>query len=312
MILPFNFEVVTEIGNDDDDYVYVLDEEFESGDKSEIALCTLSAINWGRVKDPTDFEKPCSLAIRALDELLDYQNYPVLAAKNSTMNRRPLGVGIINLAYWLAKNDLTYQNITDEGLAKVHEYAEAWSYYLIKASVDLAKEKGACPRNNETKYSLGIMPIDTYKRDVDELVVPNYKMDWDTLRQNAKQYGVRNSTVMALMPGECQSKDNKMLLADGSVKTLGEILVDSGVDIEWYETNQMVGERINIKPIDLPNGRALQAYYNGVQPVYEINIEGDTYKFTSNHLLLVKTNIGNQWIQVDQLEEGMEIVSFED
>lgn len=172
----------------------------------EIALCTLSAINWGRVKDPRDFEKPCTLAIRALDELLDYQDYPVLAAQLATMDRRPLGVGIMNLAYWLAKNDLSYQNITPEGLAKVHEYAEAWSYYLIKASVDLAKEKGACPKTHETKYSLGIMPIDTYKRDVDELVSPVYHMDWATLREDAKQYGIRNSTAMALMPGETSSQ----------------------------------------------------------------------------------------------------------
>lgn len=172
----------------------------------EIALCTLSAINWGRIKDPSDFEKPCTLAIRALDALLDYQNYPVIAAQLATMDRRPLGVGIINLAYWLAKNDLTYQDITKEGLAKVHEFAEAWSYYLIKASIDLAKEKGACLRSNETKYAQGIMPIDTYKRDVDELTPAVYNLDWDALRADAKQYGVRNSTVMALMPGETSSQ----------------------------------------------------------------------------------------------------------
>jgi ribonucleoside-diphosphate reductase alpha chain len=172
----------------------------------EIALCTLSAINWGRVKEPSDFEKPCTLAIRALDALLDYQNYPVVAAQLATMDRRPLGVGIINLAYWLAKNDLTYQDITQEGLAKIHEFTEAWSYYLIKASVDLAKEKGACLRSNETRYAQGIMPIDTYKRDVDELTPAVYHMDWDALREDAKQYGVRNSTVMALMPGETSSQ----------------------------------------------------------------------------------------------------------
>lgn len=172
----------------------------------EIALCTLSAINWGRIKDTRDFEKPCTLAVRALDELLDYQNYPVEAAKNATMARRPLGIGIINLAYWLAKNDMTYQNIDSNGLAKLHEYAEAWSYYLIKASVDLAKEKGACPKNAETKYSQGVLPIDTYKTEVDELAAPNYLMPWDELRKNAATYGIRNSTVMAVMPGETSSQ----------------------------------------------------------------------------------------------------------
>lgn len=172
----------------------------------EIALCTLSAINWGRVRDPRDFEKICMLAVRALDELLDYQNYPVLAAQNATMNRRPIGIGIMNLAYWLAKNDLTYQNIDSEGLNKLHEYTEAWSYYLIKASVDLAKEKGPCLKSNETKYAQGVMPVDTYKREVDELANPAYKMDWESLRADAIRYGVRNSTLMALMPGETSSQ----------------------------------------------------------------------------------------------------------
>lgn len=172
----------------------------------EISLCTLAAINWGKIKEPTDFERTCTLAVRALDELLDYQDYPVKAAEISTMNRRPLGIGIINLAYWLAKNDLTYQHIDSDGLNKLHEFTEAWSYYLIKASVDLAKEKGACPKSHETKYSKGIMPIDTYKREVDELAEPTYQFDWEQLRSDAKQYGIRNSTLMALMPAETSAQ----------------------------------------------------------------------------------------------------------
>lgn len=172
----------------------------------EISLCTLAAINWGKIRDPHDFERPCTLVVRALDELLDYQNYPVAAAKNSTIARRPLGVGIINLAYWLAKNDLTYQDIDSSGLNLLHKYAEAWSYYLIKASIDLAKEKGAPPKSNETKYSQGILPIDTYKKDVDELARPVYQMSWDDLRESAKTYGIRNSTLMALMPSETSAQ----------------------------------------------------------------------------------------------------------
>lgn len=185
MNLPFNFEVVTEVGNDDDEYIYMF-EEFESKDEAEISLCTLSAINWGKIRDPSDFERPCTLAVRALDELLDYQDYPVLAARNSTMARRPLGVGIINLAYWLARNDLNYQNIDNEGLNKLHTFTEAWSYYLIKASIDLAKEKGACPKSGETKYGNGIFPIDTYKRDVDELASPQYNFPWGVLATAAR------------------------------------------------------------------------------------------------------------------------------
>ena len=172
----------------------------------EISLCTLAAINWGKIRDPADFERPCTLAVRALDELLDYQDYPVLAAKNSTMARRPLGVGIINLAYWLARNDLSYQHIDHDGLNKLHAFAEAWSYYLIKASVDLAEEKGACEKSNETKYSQGAFPIHTYKRELDEIVSPQYRMDWVSLGAKVRLVGIRNSTLMALMPSETSAQ----------------------------------------------------------------------------------------------------------
>jgi len=177
---------------------HIFDEE------GEISLCTLSAINWGNIKDPKDFERPCKLAVRALDELLDYQDYPVPAAKISTMNRRPLGIGIINLAYWLAKNDFKYSD--DSSLPKLDEYMEAMSYYLIKASVDLAIEKGACPKSHETKYAQGIMPIDTRKQDIDDVVSYSERMDWNSLREIAKQYGIRNSTLMALMPAETSAQ----------------------------------------------------------------------------------------------------------
>jgi ribonucleoside-diphosphate reductase alpha chain len=169
----------------------------------EISLCTLAAINWGHIKSPAGFQRPAELLVRALDQLLDYQDYPVLAAKLSTINRRPLGVGIINFAYWMAKNGMTY---TNPNLPMIDEWAEAWSYYLIQASNQLAKESGPCKKNRETKYSLGICPVDTYKKDVDDLVPHNPKMDWDTLRANLRGYGIRNSTLMALMPSETSSQ----------------------------------------------------------------------------------------------------------
>lgn len=172
-------------------------------EEGEISLCTLSAINWGLINEPTEFERYCTLSVRALDALLDYQAYPVPAAQRSTMNRRPLGVGIINLAYFLAKRGLKYD---DSALSTVDEYAEAWSYYLIKASADLAKEKGKIPLNHETKYAYGILPIDTYKKDVDTLVEHFERMDWDALRSQLKQTGIRNSTLMALMPAETSAQ----------------------------------------------------------------------------------------------------------
>jgi ribonucleoside-diphosphate reductase alpha chain len=174
--------------------------------EGEISLCTLSAINWGNIKVLADFERVCRLAVRGLDALLSYQNYPILAAQLSTEKRRPLGVGIINFAYWLAKNGLTYQHIDGEGLALVDEWAEAWSYYLIKASADLAVEKGAPSGNMETKYGHGITPNQTYSKALDSLIPHVERMDWAGLRKQLKATGIRNSTLMALMPSETSAQ----------------------------------------------------------------------------------------------------------
>tara|TARA_A100001011_G_scaffold398686_2_gene504017 strand:- start:16184 stop:18496 length:2313 start_codon:yes stop_codon:yes gene_type:complete len=171
--------------------------------EGEISLCTLSAVNWGLLKSPEEFEKVCELAVRGLDELLDYQEYPILAAQLSTMKRRPLGIGIINFAYWMAKNGMTYQ---EPDLELIDEWAEAWSYYLIKASCDIAQEKGACSGTNETKYGQGITPNQTYKKDVDELVKHKERKDWKQLRKDLKEHGIRNSTLMALMPAETSAQ----------------------------------------------------------------------------------------------------------
>ena len=172
-------------------------------EEGEISLCTLSAVNWGVIKDFEEMNKVCKLAVRGLDELLDYQQYPVLAAELSTMKRRPLGVGIINFAYWMAKHGMTYQ---EPNLELIDEWAEAWSYSLIKASNKLAMEKGACPGTDETKYGLGITPNQTYKKDVDELVPHKERQNWKELRKNLKEHGIRNSTLMALMPAETSAQ----------------------------------------------------------------------------------------------------------
>ena len=169
-----------------------------------IALCTLSAINWGNVKSPHDFQKPCELAVRGLDALLSYQNYPVKAAQLATEEFRPLGVGIINFAYFLAKNDVSYSD--PQALALVDEYAEAWSYYLLKASADLAVEQGACTRTHDLKSANGILPIDTRKQEIDELVPHQERMPWDKLREQIKSTGQRNATLMALMPAETSAQ----------------------------------------------------------------------------------------------------------
>jgi ribonucleoside-diphosphate reductase alpha chain len=145
----------------------------------------------------------CDLSVRALDEIIDYQNYPVKAAENFTKRRRSLGIGYIGLAHFLAKHGVKYEDPTSWKL--VHDLSEAFQYYLIQATVNLAKEKGACEYAHRTKYGQGILPIDTYKRDVDEIVPNNLKYDWEGLREQVKQYGVRNSTLSAQMPSESSS-----------------------------------------------------------------------------------------------------------
>ena len=169
----------------------------------EIALCILSAINVGKIRDLSDLEVLCDLAVRSLDELIDFQQYPVNAAAIATRARRSLGIGYIGLAHYLAKNGEHYG---DKGAWKlVHDLSEAFQYYLIKSTVNLAKEKGACEYSANTKYGNGILPIDTYKKDVDEIVSNDLKYDWESLRALVLEHGVRNSTLSAQMPSESSS-----------------------------------------------------------------------------------------------------------
>ncbi|MGP4905998.1 class 1a ribonucleoside-diphosphate reductase subunit alpha [Psychrobacter faecalis] len=170
----------------------------------EIALCTLSAVNLGKVENVSDIEEPAELIVRALDALLDYQDYPVKAAENGSMRRRTLGVGVINYAYYLAKNGVRYSDGSALGLT--HQTFEALQFYLLKASNKLAKEQGACPAFNETTYSQGILPIDTYKKDLDQICQEPLHLDWETLRGEITTHGLRNSTLTALMPSETSSQ----------------------------------------------------------------------------------------------------------
>jgi len=170
----------------------------------EIALCTLSAFNLGKIESLDDFEELARLAVRALDALLDYQDYPVPAAKTSSLNRRTLGIGVINYAYYLAKHGVKYSDGSANNLT--HRTFEAMQYYLLKASNELAMEKGACPLFSETTYAQGILPIDTYKRDLDDIVKSTLKYDWEALRESIKVHGLRNSTLSALMPSETSSQ----------------------------------------------------------------------------------------------------------
>jgi ribonucleoside-diphosphate reductase alpha chain len=176
---------------------------FMDDPEGRIALCTLSAINWGAI-EMSEMEHLCSLAVRALDALLDYQNYPMEAARLSTLDFRPLGIGVINLAYWLAKNGFRYSD--DSSLEAVDEWMESMSYYLIKASIELAEEVGACSAWEQTKFAQGILPPDTRKPGVDALVPYVERLDWDDLRLRAAINGQRNATLMAAMPAETSAQ----------------------------------------------------------------------------------------------------------
>ncbi|OSI12876.1 class 1a ribonucleoside-diphosphate reductase subunit alpha [Neisseria canis] len=173
-------------------------------ENGEIALCTLSAFNLGALESLDELESLADLAVRALDALLDYQDYPVKAAYNATMNRRTLGIGVINYAYYLAKNGVRYSD--DSAIGLTHKTFEAIQYYLLKASVALAKEYGACPLFKETTYAQGKLPIDTYKKDLDAICQEPLHLDWEALRSEIMQYGLRNSTLTALMPSETSSQ----------------------------------------------------------------------------------------------------------
>ena len=169
----------------------------------EIALCILSAVNVGKVQSDKELESLCDLAVRALDEIIDYQEYPVKAAEISTKARRSLGIGYIGLAHYFAKLGFDYDS--QEAWDAAHTLTESFQYYLLKASNKLAQEKGACEYFDRTKYSLGQLPIDTYKRDVDEITKVAYQHDWDSLRNDIKEFGLRHSTLSAQMPSESSS-----------------------------------------------------------------------------------------------------------
>tara|TARA_Y100000004_G_scaffold44977_1_gene49404 strand:- start:283 stop:1275 length:993 start_codon:yes stop_codon:yes gene_type:complete len=171
--------------------------------RGEIALCILSAINVGKINKLEELDELCELAVRGLDALIDYQQYPVKAAEESTTNRRSLGIGYIGLAHYLAKNGVRYES--QEAHELVHKLTERFQYALLTASNRMAMEKGPCGYFGKTKYSDGLLPIDTYKQEVDEIVPNDLSCDWEFLRERIKQYGLRHSTLSAQMPSESSS-----------------------------------------------------------------------------------------------------------
>lgn len=281
----------------------ILDEE------GEIALCTLGALNLGYVdKDKLeDIEESMDLIVRALDSVLDYQDYPVKAARNSVDKYRPLGIGVINYAYYLAKNGARYSNASGHKLT--HELFEAIQYYALKSSVQLAKEKGKCGAFENTKYSKGILPIDTYKKSIDEFASFEYKLDWESLRKDIIGHGLRNATLTSLMPSESSSQVSNATNGidlprgpitvkaskDGILKQVVPEYEKLAYDYEylWYDSNnigmlklvaimqkfvdQSISTNTRYNPANYPNGKVpmkemlkelLLAYKYGVKTLY--------------------------------------------
>lgn len=281
----------------------ILDEE------GEIALCTLGALNLGFVdKDNLDdIEESMDLIVRALDSVLDYQDYPVKAARNSVDKYRPLGIGVINYAYYLAKNGARYSNASGHKLT--HELFEAIQYYALKSSVQLAKEKGKCGAFENTKYSKGILPIDTYKKSIDEFASFDYRLDWESLRKDIVEYGLRNATLTSLMPSESSSQVSNATNGidlprgpitvkaskDGILKQVVPEYDKLAYDYEylWYDSSnigmlklvaimqkfvdQSISTNTRYNPANYPNGKVpmkemlkelLLAYKYGVKTLY--------------------------------------------
>lgn len=274
---------------------------------SEIGICTLSAINWLEITSEEDMEKACDIVVRMLDEIIDIQDYFDLAAKNFCQNKRSLGVGITNLAAFLAKNKLKYAD--KETLNLVDEWMEKQQYYLIKASINLAKEKGCCAKFHTSKYSTGWLPID--KEYKEKLINRKLSMDWEGLREQLKEHGMRHCTLSTIMPVEsCLKWDTKISTVNGW-KNFHEICEIGNVDWESIEKNNLIGWYRLENPITVEtkdgNIEVFDVYYNGYKETYDIEMENGTIiSATGNHRFLTKSG----WKKVSELEEGEEILEI--
>jgi hypothetical protein len=280
----------------------------------EIALCTLSSFNVGIIKSEKELEVLSDLAIRFLDELIDTQYYPVKAAEIPTRARRMLGIGVIGLAHYFAKLNVSYEE--QAAWDATHRLAESIQYYLLKASNNLAKEKGACEYFDRTKYSEGILPIDTYKKDVDEICNVPLQHDWESLRADILQYGLRNSTCSTILPSEsCLFWEHKIRTLDGYMN-FHQIAEIGGVDWKKLEENDLVGWYDLNTPIQVETQSGYisvdKLYFNGNKEVVTLSLEnGKVIKCTPNHRFLIKQEDGSTvWKRVYQLTEGDDIVEF--
>lgn len=296
----------------DDEYEYYEVDE----DAARIALCTLGSINWGKFRNPEDMRRACRILHRSLNNILDYQDFLSTQSKLSNDEIRPLGIGITNLAYWHAKRGLRYGE--DDSLAEVKTWTEHQAFYLTEASVELAKERGACKHSSRTRYGQGTFPWELRAKGVNELTDFTPDLDWETLRVAMKQYGVRNATQMAVAPVEsCQSWRNQLNFANGDRKDFHEMLDSQSINWQHIENTYEAGTKINLNtPIYISGINQVEevtsVIYNGLKPVNTIEFEdGTIMNFTDNHRLLVNRNNTKEWVYVFELQEGDDIIKIE-
>lgn len=306
------YEYVDSIPEDDDEYDY-----FEVDEVSgRVALCTLGSMNWGAFRNPEDMKRACRLLHRSLNNILDYQDFLSYQSYLSNQEIRPLGIGVTNLAYWHAKRGYNYGD--SDALQEIKSWVEHQTYFLMEANVDLAKERGKCADSDKTRYGQGIFVWELRAEGVNELVDFTPELDWETLRNNMKTYGVRNATVGAIAPVEsCQRWSNKINLADGTLKNFHELLDEQGID--WQEIEASCDPN-TIIPLNLPISvsgidgveEVSQIVYNGVANVNRITFEdGTTMDFTDNHRLLVRREDGTeQMVCVFELKEGDDVIQI--
>lgn len=243
--------------------------------EGEIGICILSALNLLEISNEKDVEDACRMAVRTLESVIDYQDYPVIAGENFTKNRRSLGIGITNLAGFLAKNKLKYSD--EATLELVHETMEQIQWNLISASCELAEEKGPCEKFGDTKYSKGLLPVDWYKKSVDELIKPTYNMDWEGLRERVKKYGLRHSTLSAIMPCESSSVIQNSTNGIEPVRSLLTHKKAKNGVLKQLVPNYHMRKKYYTLAWDLPNNAAIMNVAAVIQKFVDMSMSTNLY-----------------------------------
>jgi ribonucleotide reductase alpha subunit len=287
-------------------------------DKGRIALCTLGSINWGSFRHPEDMKRACRVLVRSLSNVLDYQDFLSVQSRLSNNELRPLGVGVTNLAYWHAKRNLKYGE--PDSLAEVKRWIEHQNYFLLEASNELAKERGACTEFHLTRYAQGIFPWELRAKGVNELTdfTPSAELDWESLRAKIIKWGMYSATTGAIAPVESCQKNTNLINTPEGLKTIYQIAEQAGINWNEIENSNAIGFIKLLKPIAIIGANGLldqieQLYYNGIVEVDELTFEdGSIMSFTPNHRLLVLRNNKKLWISVKDIKEDDEIIETYD